>query len=88
VRTAEPGDRIAALEQRVQALEEALPASARPATLTLAERRVALLASAGETNDEIAAALHLSPKTVEWTLTRVYRKLGVRSRTTLAARLR
>jgi DNA-binding CsgD family transcriptional regulator len=29
--------------------------------------------------------LHLSPKTVEWNLTRIYRKVGVRSRTELAA---
>lgn len=58
----------------------------RAPVLTRAERRVSLLAAAGRTNHEIAAALHLSPKTVEWTLTRVYRKLGVRSRTELAAR--
>ena len=41
----------------------------------------------GRSNKEVAAALFLSVKTVEVTLTRVYRKLGVRSRTELAARL-
>jgi len=52
--------------------------------LTPAERRVAELAGAGATNREIAAACYLSVKTVEATLSRVYRKLGVRSRTELA----
>ena len=51
------------------------------------EERSALLAARGRRNDEIAAALELSPKTVEWNLTRIYRKLGVRSRTELAIRL-
>jgi DNA-binding CsgD family transcriptional regulator len=41
----------------------------------------------GRTNREIAAELHLSPKTVEWNLSKIYRKLGVRSRTELAATL-
>ena len=52
--------------------------------LTPAERRVAYLAGAGATNREIAAACYLSVKTVEATLSRVYRKLEVRSRTELA----
>jgi DNA-binding CsgD family transcriptional regulator len=46
---------------------------------------VALLAARGSTNREVGAALFLSPKTVEAHLGRVYRKLGVRSRTELAA---
>jgi DNA-binding CsgD family transcriptional regulator len=52
--------------------------------LTAGERRVADLAAQGLTNDEIAAELSLRPKTVEWTLTNVYRKLALRSRTELA----
>ncbi len=55
--------------------------------LTGGEGRIALLAARGLHNDEIARELELSPKTVEWNLTRVYRKLGVRSRTELAIRL-
>jgi DNA-binding CsgD family transcriptional regulator len=55
--------------------------------LTASERRVAELAARGQTNKEIGAALFLSPKTVEVHLTRAYRKLGVRSRTELGARL-
>jgi DNA-binding CsgD family transcriptional regulator len=57
-----------------------------PDELTDAERRIAELVAAGRSNKEVAAALHLSVKTVEVTLTRVYRKLDVRSRTELAAR--
>jgi DNA-binding NarL/FixJ family response regulator len=51
------------------------------------ERSVADLAAAGATNREISAQLFLSPKTVEAVLTRVYRKLGVRSRTELSRQL-
>jgi DNA-binding CsgD family transcriptional regulator len=54
--------------------------------LTEGERRIAELVAQGRPNKEVAAALHLSVKTVEVTLTRVYRKLGVRSRGELAAR--
>jgi DNA-binding CsgD family transcriptional regulator len=35
----------------------------------------------GATNREAAAALHMSPRTVEHHLRMAYRKLGVRSRT-------
>jgi DNA-binding CsgD family transcriptional regulator len=55
--------------------------------LTHTERKVAELASIGRTNREIAASLYLSPKTVEVNLTRIYRKLGIRSRTELARRV-
>ena len=41
----------------------------------------------GASNREIAERLYVSVKTVEATLTRIYRKLEVRSRTQLAARL-
>ncbi|MFD4997849.1 helix-turn-helix transcriptional regulator [Streptomyces buecherae] len=51
--------------------------------LTPAEHRVAELVGDGATNREIAGRLFLSAKTVESTLTRVYRKLGVRSRADL-----
>jgi DNA-binding CsgD family transcriptional regulator len=55
--------------------------------LTPRELQVALAVAAGKTNREAGAALFLSPKTVELHLSRVYRKLGVRSRTELARRL-
>jgi DNA-binding CsgD family transcriptional regulator len=54
--------------------------------LTPAERRVALLVAEGRTNREVAAALFLAERTVASHLTHVYAKLGVRSRTELAAR--
>jgi DNA-binding NarL/FixJ family response regulator len=53
-------------------------------SLTNGERRVAELVARGWTNDEVASALNLRTKTVEWTLTNVYRKLRLRSRTELA----
>ena len=54
--------------------------------LTPAEQRVAELVAQGRTNAEIAATLLITVKTVEGTLTRIYRKLGVRSRVDLARR--
>lgn len=55
--------------------------------LTPAERRVALLVAEGRTNREVAASLFLGERTVAGHLTRVYAKLGVRSRAELARRL-
>ena len=55
--------------------------------LTESERRIAELVAAGKSNKETAAALFLSVHTVEDALKRVYRKLGVRSRTELSRRL-
>ncbi|HEY3183059.1 MAG TPA: AAA family ATPase [Gaiellaceae bacterium] len=52
--------------------------------LTEAERRIAELVAEGRTNREVAAALFLTDHSVETALTRVYRKLGVRSRSELA----
>ena len=56
-------------------------------TLTETERRVAELVGSGHSNQETAAELFMSIKTVEANLTRIYRKLSVRSRTELANRL-
>jgi DNA-binding CsgD family transcriptional regulator len=52
--------------------------------LSAAEQRVAVLAAGGATNKEIAAGLFMSVKTVEAHLSRVYRKLDVRTRVELA----
>jgi DNA-binding CsgD family transcriptional regulator len=55
--------------------------------LTPAEQRVAELAASGMTNRDVAAKLFISSKTVEATLARVYRKLGIRSRAELGQRM-
>jgi DNA-binding CsgD family transcriptional regulator len=55
--------------------------------LTGTERRVADLVAAGRTNAEVAAELFMSQRTVESHLSRIYRKLGVRSRTELSRAL-
>jgi DNA-binding CsgD family transcriptional regulator len=55
--------------------------------LTETERRIAELVGAGRSNHETAAELFMSVKTVEANLTRIYRKLEVRSRTELANRM-
>ena len=55
--------------------------------LTAAELRVAKLVAAGKTNREVAAALFLGERTVGGHLTRIYAKLGVRSRTELARKV-
>jgi len=52
--------------------------------LTPQEYQVARAVAAGRTNKEVASALFLSAKTVEFHLGNVYRKLGVRGRTELA----
>ena len=53
--------------------------------LTAHELQVALIVANGASNREAAAALFLSPKTIEFHLAHIYRKLGVRTRTQLAA---
>ena len=61
--------------------------SGRPAAtgeLTETERRIAALAAEGLSNKEIASALFVTPKTVGTQLSRIYRKIGVHSRTELA----
>jgi DNA-binding CsgD family transcriptional regulator len=52
--------------------------------LTPQERQIAQLLAEGRTTREAAAALFISPKTVEYHLRHVYLKLGIRSRAALA----
>lgn len=56
--------------------------------LSATESRIAELVAAGHTNAETARVLQLSARTVEWNLSKIYRKLSVRSRSELAATLR
>jgi len=56
--------------------------------LTTQEQTVAKLVAAGMSNRQVGVELFLSVKTVQFHLTRVYSKLGIRSRSELAARFR
>jgi len=87
--------RCGAIPLRDRAREELVVLGARPRRwqtdgvegLTPSERRVARLAADGHSNREIAQALFVTQKTVENHLTRAFRKLDVRARGELAARL-
>ncbi len=76
----------AALEQRVLASLRAIGARPRrpwltgPDALTPRERRIAEMAAGGMTNREIAEALFVTVRTVEFHLAGAYRKLGVAGR--------
>jgi DNA-binding CsgD family transcriptional regulator len=74
-------------ERAEKELRRARPRPRRDSELTSAERRVAALVVEGRTNREVAAQLFTTVATVEAHLTRIYRKLGVRSRTELARRV-
>lgn len=60
-----------------------VPPTTRLADLTDAEQRIATLVASGRRNREIAAELFVSVRTVEAHLGRIFRKLGIRSRTEL-----
>jgi DNA-binding NarL/FixJ family response regulator len=62
--------------------------TSRSGELTETERRVAELVAEGLSNKEVAAKLFVSVRAVEANLSKVYAKLGIRSRTQLASRLR
>ena len=81
------------LRSRVRPLLQRLgqqPVSTRSevmAALTPREGLIARLAAQGNSNKEIAAELGISIKAVEWHLSHVYRKLGIRGRGALAGTL-
>jgi ATP/maltotriose-dependent transcriptional regulator MalT len=64
------------------------PLPGTPERISTREMEVLRLIAAGRSNREIADALFLSEATVKSHLTRVHRKLGVRSRTHAVARAR
>ncbi len=83
---------LAELRERVDRLERRLADRARPLvgdplrSLTARERDVAELVADGKSNHQVARALLMSTKTVEWNLSKIYRKVHVSSRTELAAK--
>ena len=82
-----------AFEERARVELEATGERARKRTvetlgdLTPQETQISRLVAQGHSNKVIAAQLFISSSTVEYHLRKVFRKLGVKSRTQLAARL-
>jgi DNA-binding CsgD family transcriptional regulator len=58
-----------------------------PASLTPSERRIAELAASGHSNRQMAQLLFVTPKTVEYHLRNVYRKLEITGRRELRGAL-
>ena len=75
-------EELRASGERVRTREAALTDE-----LTPQELQVALIVAEGVTTKEAAGRLFLSPKTIEFHLGRIYRKLGIRSRAELARRV-
>lgn len=87
---AESFDRLGARVWEAKARAELRRIGGRTASkseLSETECRIVELVAAGRRNREVAAELSLSPNTVAWNLSKIYRKLGVSSRTELAARI-
>ncbi|MGX1915692.1 AAA family ATPase [Streptomyces phaeochromogenes] len=87
--TAEPSEALTlGLVARAPGPAPRPPLTEAVTRLSASEARVAGLAVEGRTNREIAHALHITASTVEQHLTRVFRKLDIRSRRELAPVLR
>ena len=83
---AEPGGHIAVILQAARPAEVA-PLLLAAYALTPREMEVAALVLAGRSTDAIAAALVISPYTVQQHLKAMFEKIGVRSRRELVARV-
>ncbi|MDA2803402.1 helix-turn-helix transcriptional regulator [Nocardiopsis suaedae] len=75
-------------ELRANGAPDARTGAPSPLDLTEQQRSIALLVAEGATNREIAAHLFLSPRTVEYHLRAVFRRLNIRSRVDLARLMR
>ena len=82
---AEPLFRQAEIHQRRVGGRTRKPAADAPVQLSDRERQIAELVAAGHTNRVIAEQLFMSPKTVEAHLSRIFQKLGVKTRAAVAA---
>jgi DNA-binding CsgD family transcriptional regulator len=80
------GARLWAEKTRAE-LRQVAGRPSRTDALTATEQSVANLVAKGRSNAEVAHDLFMSPKTVEWNLSKIYKKLHVRSRAELAAKL-
>jgi DNA-binding CsgD family transcriptional regulator len=83
-------DALASRAREELAATGAKPRRARmtgPTALTPSEQRIARMAADGMSNNQIAQALFLTPRTVEMHLTHAYRKLSINSRTQLVEAL-
>ena len=83
-------DRLGArlwLQKAQTALERAGGQRGGDLGLTPTEQRIAELVASGRSNKEVASTLFVSVRTVEATLSKIYRKLGLESRAELAAKL-
>lgn len=83
---AEPWLRRARRELRATGEKLGRRPAVRGEELTPQELQIALQVAEGKTNRDVGAALFLSPKTVEFHLARVYRKLDISSRRELIRR--
>jgi DNA-binding CsgD family transcriptional regulator len=79
---------VARVDEELRASGATLRKDPSGRELTPSELRIASLVAEGHSNKDVGALLHLSPKTVEFHLGRVYRKVGVGNRTALARALR
>jgi len=89
-RALESFERLGARLWAEKTSDELAQVSGRPSrsgALTPTEIRVAEVVVAGRSNAEAARELFMSPKTVEWNLSKIYKKLHVHSRAELAAKL-
>jgi DNA-binding CsgD family transcriptional regulator len=84
---AEPWARTAAAELDATGETPQRRGAGRTAVLTAQELQIARLLAGGKTTRETAAAMFLSPKTVEYHLRHAYTKLGIHSRSELATAL-
>ncbi|MFB9747223.1 ATP-binding protein [Leifsonia shinshuensis] len=73
------------LQGRVDELAARLAEGVEPTTLSAREREVAVRIAGGATNREIAAALHIAPKTVSTHVEHILAKLGASRRSEIAA---
>lgn len=79
---------VARVDEELRASGATLRKDPSGRELTPSELRIASLVAEGHSNKDVGALLHLSPKTVEFHLGRVYRKVGVGNHTALARALR